>query len=386
MTKKRVLLAVLVFILFLPLWMWLAWVFTPKTKLLIAIIDKTVLTSEGQEHISLNWVLNNQRYTKTRKKDYQVGHDYFGFFPLQNEKYKLKGLERFSNTQLQQLSADADMAYVTDTYGIFKNEWYSGKQNTERSGILYGGMAANDMTFLKYMKARHKLIVTEFNSIGSPTNYDVRSDFEKTFGMRWTGWTARYFDNFDTLRNKELPQWLINNYKREHNQQWPFHRSGIAFVNDNDRVVILEEGTHLTDPVPHIITGEYGQDKLDLPENMKYPFWFDITVPNTAINQVVSKFDISANNAGKKELKRNGIPLNFPAVQMHLGADYRFYYFSGDFCDNPVNTTASYFRGIQYFKWLFYNEDDIIERNSFFWRFYEPLMRNILKDDAHPGQ
>src|SRR5207237_207926 len=108
----------------LPLWMWLAWLVTPKKKLVVAIIDKTVLTDQGQEHISFNWILNNERYIKTSKKKYKISQDYFGFFPLQNEKYKLKGLERFSNTQLQELSDDADMAYVTDTYGIFKNEWY----------------------------------------------------------------------------------------------------------------------------------------------------------------------------------------------------------------------------------------------------------------------
>jgi hypothetical protein len=382
MTKKQLLLAVLIFIALLPLWMWLAWLVTPKTKLVVAIIDKTVLTSQGQEHKSLNWILNNQRYTKTHQKGYQTDHDYFGFFPLENEKYKLKGLERFSVTQLQQLSVDADMAYVTDTYGIYKNEWYTGKGSTERSGMLYGGMTANDIVFLRNMKARHKLTVAEFNSIGSPTTPVVRAEFENLFAMHWSGWTARYFDSFDTVRNKELPKWLTNSYKREHNQQWPFHKSGIAFVSDNDRVAILEEGTDLTDAVPHILTGAYGQNKLGLPERMKYPFWFDIIIPNEAVNQVVSKFDIGVNAKGRAELKKYGIPLNFPAVLMHRGTDYKFYYFSGDFCDNPINATTSYFKGIHYFKWLFYNEDDIIERNSFFWKFYRPLMQNILNDDV----
>jgi hypothetical protein len=384
MTKKQLLLGALIFIFFLPLWMWLAWLFTPNTKLVVAIIDKTVLTPEGQEHNSLNWILNNQRFTKTQKKGYQTDHDYFGFFPLQHEKYKVKGLERFSAAQLQQLSADADMVYVTDTYGIYKNEWYNGKGSTERSGILYGGMSANDITFLSNIKARHKLTVAEFNSIGSPTTPAVRTAFEKLFAMHWSGWTARYFDSFDTLRNKELPKWLTNSYKREHDQKWPFHKSGIAFVNDSDRVVILEEGTHLTDAVPHILTSAYGQDKLGLPERMKYPFWFDVIIPGGTVNQVVSKFDISANASGRTELNKYGIPLNFPAVLMHRGTDYKFYYFSGDFCDNPINATTSYFKGIQYFKWLFYNQDDVIERNSFFWKFYQPLMQNILNDDAIP--
>ncbi len=383
MTKKQLFLGVLIFIVLLPLWMWLAWFFTPQKKLVVAIIDKTVLTPQGQEHKSLNWILTNERYTKTHHKGYKINHDYFGFFPLPDEKFKIKGLERFSVAQLQQLSADADMVYVTDTYGIYKNEWYSGKGSTERSGIVYGGMSDNDVTLLDDMKAKHKLIVTEFNSIGSPTTLEVRGRFERLFAMHWSGWTARYFDSFDTLKNKELPKWLIRSYKREHDNKWPFHKSGIAFVSDDDRVAVLEDSTHLTDPVPHILTLAYGQEKLGLPEKMKYPFWFDIIIPDKVVNQVVSTFDISANANGVAELKKYGIPLTFPAVLMHRGADYQFYYFSGDFCDNPITTITSYFKGIHYFKWLFYNEDDPIERNSFFWKFYQPLMKNILNDDVN---
>jgi hypothetical protein len=79
--------------------MWLLWFFTPKTKLVAAIIDKTVLTTAGQEHSSLYWILNQERYTKTSKKSYTIDRDYFGFFPLEDEKFKLKGLERFSENR-----------------------------------------------------------------------------------------------------------------------------------------------------------------------------------------------------------------------------------------------------------------------------------------------
>ena len=380
MSKKHLCIGVVIFILLLPLWMWLAWLLTPKTKLVAAIIDKTVLTKQAQEHISLTWLLNNNSYTKTHEKGYQTTNDYFGFFPKQNEKFKLKGLERFSAMQLQQLSNDADLVYITDTYGIYKNEWYSGKNNTERSGILYGGMSANDVQLLRNMKARHKLIITEFNSIASPTSPAVREQFEQLFAMHWSGWTARYFDSFDTLKNKEIPQWLTTSYKKEHHSKWPFHKAGIAFVNDNNKVVILEDSTHLINPMPHILSLEYGQKQLDLPTKFKYPFWFDVIIPDLSVNQVVSRFDISTNASGSAELKKNGIPLTFPAILIHRDKDYQFYYFSGDFCDNPVSITSSYFKGIGFFKWMFYNLSDPTERSSFFWNFYRPLMNGILND------
>lgn len=380
MNKKRWLLLILVLIIASPVIMWLAWLLTPKTRLVVAIIDKTVLTPQGQEHISLDWVLNHNRYTKTTKKAYRISNDYFGFFPLENEKYRIKGLERFSGTQLSQLSHDADLVYVTDTYGIYRNEWFSGNNGAERSGILYGGMSMNDVSFLADMKSRHKLIITEFNSIGSPTAENVRSDFEHLFGLRWSGWTARYFDSFDTARNKEIPKWLTSDYKRDHANKWPFHKSGVAFVSKNDQVVILEDSTHLTNPVPHILSLGYGQKTLGLPAKMKYPFWFDVIIPDLSVNHAISRFDIGLNAAGTEELKKNGIPVTFPAILMHKGSDYQFYYFSGDFCDNPISMKTSYFRGIEAFKALFYDSSNPIERHSFFWDFYQPLMNHILGD------
>ena len=376
--RKYLFIGLLVFILLLPVWMWLGWVFTPNTKLVAAIIDKTVLTREVQEHISFNWILNHQRYTKTSKKAYESAHDYYGFFPLSDEKFELKGLERFSSNELVQLSEDADLVYFTDTYGIYNNEWYKGKKGPY--GIVYGGLSNKDVEFLSLMKAKNKLILTEFNTIGSPTRLENRARFEELFAIKWTGWTARYFDNLDIEVNKEIPLWLIDNYKKSHQGEWPFKRSGIAFVNDSEKVVILEDTTHLTNPMPHILSKLYAMENLGVPEKIKYPFWFDIILPQPAINQTVASFKISANQKGLAELEKFGIPSEFPAVTMHKGEDYSFYYFSGDFSDNPINLKTSYFKGIRFFKGMFYNENDPTERAGFFWNFYRPMLSNILKD------
>ena len=378
--KKNIIFTILLLLLFLPLYMWLAWVFTPKTKFVAAIIDKTVLTKQGQEHISFNWILNYNRYTKTSVDPYEIDHDYFGFFPLEDEEFKLKGLERFSSKQLEQLTADSDMAYFTDTYGIYNNEWFQKTNVNERSGMLYGGLSDKDVEFLELMKKNKKLIITEFNTIGSPTQSRNRVLFEELFALKWTGWTARYFDNLDLDVNKELPQWLINNYKKSHNNIWPFKKSGIAFVNDQDQVVILEQDTHLTDAMPQIESNQFAQEHYGLPKSIKYSFWFDVMQPDKKVNEIISSFKISANEDGIEELVKNGIPTSFPAITMHKKKDYSFFYFSGDFSDNPIGINSSYFKGIGYFKNMFYNQDDEAERVSFFWKFYRPLINTILDD------
>ena len=364
-----------------PILMLIIWLCLPNQKLVIAIIDKTVLDKTGQEHISLNWILNQEKYRKNNRDSYHISDDYFGFFPKEDQKFRLRGLERFSSAQLIKLSEDADLAYITDTYGIYNQEWYQQKSKQRSSGILYGGLSNQDMSFLKLMKAKDKLIITEFNTIGSPTDPEIRSQFESLFGMKWSGWTARYFNSLDTLVNEELPTWMIKNYKAANKSKWPFKKAGIVFVSDKDQVVVLEDSTHLTDAMPSIKSTQIAQKEYGLPENIKYPFWFDIIIPDQKTNKIAASFNLKLKKSGIAELQRFGIPTTFPAVLHQNSAHPKFYYFSGDFCDNPISLKTSYFKGISLFKFLFYDTEDPMERKSFFWNFYRPLLTKILSNE-----
>jgi hypothetical protein len=365
----------------LPILMLLCWWLTPRQKLVIAIVDKTVLDQNGQEHISLNWILNHYKYTKNNSEGYQIARDYYGFFPKDDEQFRIKGLERFSASQINKLSDDADLAYFTDTYGIYNKDWYQQKNNERSSGILYGGLSNRDLEFLKLMKAKKKLIITEFNTIGSPTAPEIRNQFEALFGMKWSGWTARYFNSLDTTINKELPVWMVKNYKAANSNKWSFKKAGIVFVSDNDQVVVLEDSTHLSNPMPYIVSTTGAQADLGLPDKIKYPFWFDVIIPNEVVNKIDAKFSLSLKQNGIAELKKFGIPASFPAVLKQNATQPKFYYFSGDFCDNPISLTSSYFKGISFFKFLLYDTQDPMERKSFFWNFYKPLITNILNKE-----
>lgn len=370
----------LLLLLLTPVWLWLAWLLTEKRVLVLAIIDKTVLTKKGQEHISLNWVLTQEKFSKKNAELYDREKDYFGFFPMDNNKYQLKGLERFSNDRLQQLSRDVDVAYLTDTYGIYNNEWYHEGDDKARSGMVYGGMSRQDLYFIQQMRAKHKLIITEFNCLASPTDTAVRAGFEKTFGINWTKWIGRYFDSFDTSRNKELPRWLVDLYKKQHKGQWPFTKGGVAFVNSDDRILILEAGTHLQQSLPQIITGEEGQQHYGMPATMHYSFWFDVIKPDKRMNHVISQFKIDVNDAGNYEMTKYGLSPIFPAITAHVNSDYRFFYFSADFADNPIRLTSSYFKGMRFFNSFMYNRRDPLDRTGFFWKVYQPLVTTILND------
>ncbi|WP_276361391.1 hypothetical protein [Daejeonella sp. H1SJ63] len=368
----------IIIITFLPLILFLVWFLTPETKLIAVIVDKSTLTNAGQEHISLNWVLNHERFTNNKDQSYQVSSDYYGFFPLDDEKFNISGLEQFSSDKLKELSKNSDLFYITDTYGIYYNDWYRQKDKMKQSKMLYGGLSANDVQMAGLMKEQKKLIIAEFNTIGSPTAEEERKKFEEIFHFKWTGWTVKHFESLDTTANGDLPHWLINNYKKQNNNQWPFKKAGVIFVHSDESLVILEDSTHLSNPMPQILSNQEGRTKLELPENVKYPFWFDIITFDENVNKSAADFKISTNQKGLSELKKHGIPATFPAITYHDEDDYQFYYFSGDFCDNPISLNTSYFKGIGNFKWLFYDSRNPMERASFFWNFYRPMMTNIL--------
>ena len=380
--KKKHLIGIVALILvvsMLPVLMFLSWLVKPKKELKVAIVDKTVLTAQGNEHESFNWILMHEKYCKPNRDLYSISEDYYGFFPKDKWQYLVKDFQKYDDSALNDFADRTDMIYFTDTYGIFNKDWFSNNARGEYSKLMYGGMTLNDLKLLDLMKQKHKLILTEFNDIATPTSRSVRSMFEDMFGVQWTGWTGRYFFSLDTTVNKEIPVWVTRDYKYQHNHQWPFKKSGIVLVNDKGKVEILEYKKDLTEEVPYIISNDLNQSRFQIPRKIKYSYWFDVMLTRQT-NNVVSVYRIFANARGDSILKSINIPNPFPAVIEHYDNDYKFYYFCGDFCDNPIDSFLAKFEGITKFSWFMYPSSDVSERKSFFWLYYEPLVSNILRN------
>jgi hypothetical protein len=384
---KKVVGVIMISFLLSPLFMYLVWVFTPERNLNVLIFDKTVLETKAQEHRSISWILTNEKYKHSLTGLYEHDIDYFGFFPNDSGKYKIKDFNNYSTKSLDSLANLYDITYYTDLYGIYKGEWYNRYPNVASEAItvdnsmehtdkIYGGMTAKELLFLQKMKLRRKLVICEFNVIATPTPVPIRQAFENEFKMIWTGWIGRYYETLDTLKNKELPRWLKSNYLAQHKNSWPFHQSGIVFVKDNDRIEILENNTHLVIEIPMIHTNAVYMRKYDLPAEMKYSFWFEI-IRTSSENKVVSTYKITPNNYGRKLLRGFGIPENFPAVIEHDSTDYKFLYFAGDFCDNSIGMKSAKFKWIDKFNAFAYKRSTE-ERVSFFWDYYRPMVDKVL--------
>lgn len=378
--KKKIINTVLSLFLLFPVILFLIWFFKPSKNTNILILDKTVLSAKGLEHNAFVWLLSHHKYVKPNGVLYNVALDYLGFFPLEQKQYIIKDFSNFSEKQIDSVANNVDMTYFTDTYGVYYSDWYAQSDTlSEYSEKLYGGLEMNDVLFLKKMMERKKLILTEFNLFAAPTSGAVRLEAEKLLGIKWGGWTGRYYNNLDTLKNKELPKWVVRLYKEQHHNSWPFTKSGIVFVSSSEKIAILEEGTHLSIAVPVVKSFDYTISKFSVPKAINYPYWFDITISTDTTNRVLSYYHINTNERGDSILHNNNIPKIFPAAYENI-KDSPYYYFCGDFTDSPIDNTSFRFEWIQYLKLFVITEQDINDRRPFFWRYYYPMTSKILKD------
>ena len=384
-TKRRKYLVIFILIISLPLFMWVAWLLTPIKPLNIAIVDKTVLTQQVREHVSFNWVLTNLRVTKPDRTFYQPISDYFGLFPERKDvfdkeknNYQKKGLEQFSRAQIDSIATALDMAYFTDTYGLYFNEWKN-IHVLEHSPLIYGGMSAADIHLLAALKEKKKLIITEFNDIATPTDKEVRQLFTTLFGVKWSGWAGRYFDVLDTNRNGELPLWLKKGYVAQHDHKWPFKKAGIALVHEDGRIEILENDTHLNHEYPTIVSSDTTTKRFGVTDKMDYPYWFDVS-RSSSQNNVLSWYELDTNPEGDAILSKSGIPKRFPA-NIERKSDCNFYYFCGDFADNPVSEWLAHFKYINNVKYALTISRGGSDEAPFFWKYYVPMLRTIMKEN-----
>ena len=135
--KSRLILLVIVPFLATPLWMRIAWEFSPTKRLNVIIADKTVLDANSYKHRSINWILDHHKYVKEDGGFYDINKDYFGFFPQEDEQYLIHDFDNLNEPELDSMSKENDLLYFADTYGILGNEWYRHRDRNENSGSIY---------------------------------------------------------------------------------------------------------------------------------------------------------------------------------------------------------------------------------------------------------
>ncbi|HOU01101.1 MAG TPA: hypothetical protein PLL94_09470 [Bacteroidales bacterium] len=375
--KKPLLIVIIILavILALPVINLIRWSSQTKKPMGIIIVDKTVPTPQRVKHKSFNWVLTNNRFVKKDKnKSYSFRTDYFGFVPTRPLKERQWDRNEYRLADLADLPEQADALYITDTYGVFFNDWYQGVKKSRTSTKLYGGLNNNDNLLIKEMKDRNKLIILEYNSFDYPTAEFESYRIQERLNIKFNGWTGKYFSSLDTTR-PGFPIWMTSMYRKQYRKPWNFVKPGIVILNQR-QILILEEGTQLKSSLPVIVTDSAYCSKWDLPPSITFDNWFDIIDPLD--NNVISNFKLETTSTGDTLLSDYGLDNLFPAVIQEPAAQ-RTYYFSGDFTNTDVPIWTSKFFGVEKLKGILYSKkaDDT---RRFFWLYYRPLIKGIFND------
>lgn len=366
-------------IILIPFWSFLVWFFYPKTELPGLILDKTVLDRSGVEHRSFNWITTNNKFVKPDGSQYEITEDYYGFFPVNRPEYVVKDLTVFSRKEIDSMARDLEYLYYTDAYGIYTNEWVYGRDINERSRLVYGGLSQQSYLLFEKMYLNRKLTITEFNNIASPTSLNIRYKMQRVLESDYSGWTGRYYHSLDTLLNPDIPSWMKRLHRRYYKKPFAYPDiPGVVLIHETERILVLQAGVDLDYEIPILNTGDTLVRRYNLPEYIRYPYWFDINFAKDT-NDIYATYKIHTNSRGDSILGSQLLPNEFPAIIADHEENLRWY-FCGDWADSPTPFGLSYFKGVQFLRKFFYNNRDELDRKKFFWEYYEPLVTGIFED------
>lgn len=364
MQNKRIIIPIFCILLlfFMP---FILWQIGEAQEMEIVIVDKTVPDSSYREHESLVWLLRNQKIVKPGTNQlYDKEEDYYGYFPENDPEERIR--------RLSSLDQGVDLIYIADTYGVYEEDLAGANVSGERSDLIYGGITTEEVEILRQAAYDGAVVVAEFNTFGSPTGHEAREKMYDLLGLRWSGWISRYFD--DLSQGVEVPEWAVRNYETQYDQPWSYTGEGFLFVDETDRIVVLNKEDMKTSGVTFQWTDE-GEAYVGESGQLSYHYWFDIIEPEDSVS-VLAEYELSLSESGREKLANESIPLDFPAVIQNRTGLYTTYYFAGDYADYPGMPPFHQVAG-----WT-----GIMKRFSlgledrFFWRGYVPLMKEILAE------
>lgn len=375
--KKPLLIVIIILavILILPAINLIRWSLQTKKPMGVIIVNKTVPSPDRIKHKSFNWVLTNNRFVKKDiNRSYSYQKDYYGFVPTKPYKERQWDRNEYRLADLTDLAEQADAIFVTDTYGVFFNDWYQGVRKSRTSTKLYGGLNNNDNLLIKEMKDRDKLVILEYNSFDFPTAEFESYRIQERLNIKFDGWTGKYFSSLDTTK-PDFPIWMTSMYRKQYRKPWTFTKPGIVILSQKT-ILVLEEGTQLKSATPVLVTDSEYCDKWNLPSSIPFDKWFDIIDPLD--NKEISSFKLETTSIGDTLLADYGLHNSFPAI-IQDPVSQRTYYFSGDFTSSEVPVWSAKFLGVEKLKGIMYSKKTDDPRR-FFWLFYRPLIEGIFND------
>jgi len=359
---------------------YLIWRQRPHLPLQVLIVDKSVPDTTYREHAALTWVLN---HFKVPAPDGQPAWDssrhYLGFHPAELPEAPQAG--RSERLQANDL-AGRDLVCIADTYGVYQQDFLMAEAKPpltpDFSPKIDGGLDAAEVQALQAYVTQGGALWAEFNTFASPTQGAERAQLEALLGLRWTGWSGRYFE--DLGQTSEVPAWARRGWQTQYQTPWGFQGPGWLLVHEDSRLVVLQQGTDIASKGLRIVHS--GEHPLLKGAHSQVPFyyWFDIVTARDSA-QVLAHYELQLLPPGQALLKQAAIPTRFPALILASERPLRLYY-AGDASDLKETPQNYRLAGLGPWMRLGRRQEFKIDQEAFFWAFYQPLWGNLLQQLA----
>ena len=263
---------------------------------------------------------------------------------------------------------------LTDTYGVYVGDYErpGGQAALERSPKIYGGVSDDEARVIEAFAGRGGMVLGEFNTFASPTADAARARVESIFGVRWTGWVARYWP--DLQDRNEVPRWVGRVYEHVMGHQFDLRGGGLVFIRADTDIVVLRQDEDLRGGIVSQVRTPGGA-VFDFPERGAFWYWMDL-VEATA-SEVLYEHVVDTTPAGEKKLTAHGLPRRFPAVTRRWEA----WYFAGDFVDSSIELGSPERAGLLPLRRAAAGCGGATDER-FFWGWYAPLVSRLLASRA----
>lgn len=363
-------------IIIIALMIVLIWFIKPAKTLNIAILDKTVpataadgesylgdVNNNYRKHLGLNWVTNYLKIKNPKTNElYDYTNDYYGNkIDEQGNVVKTDGIT--------DIKSAPDLLYLGDCYGI---------ENSENRGLT-----SDEMNTVAYCNSMGSTIIGEQDILTTGTDSKVSAQLQELFGFSYTGWSGRYI--FDLADLSDVPKWAPGMYQKKYGVEWRCSGPGVLLVSTSGDIIVLEESTDFKSKnlMKIAVTDDYDSEFSS--NTVNYYSWFELIQPSKN-TETVAEYTFNLNSQGMEKFAPVSSSPTFAAVTRtstkYGGVNY---YFAGDFNDFVTETKPYQFIGAD-FVWRMISFDKEGDITNFYWNFYEPMMKKIIKDCSEKAE
>lgn len=355
---------------------WVAWQLQPQRNVNLLILDKTVPVQTYREHSSLIWALNYLKVKPPQTDRWELNKDYIGYYPP--AKGGAGGVEKLLTAGDLQ---GKDVLFITDTYGVYRQDVAESerKQAPDYSPRIVGGIESKEADQIEAFVGRGGTLIGEFNTFATPTRKDVRGRMENLFGVHWTEWVGRYFD--DLGHPTEVPAWAHRKWKAQTGKEWDFKGPGFIVDHEGGQILVLRADKEVGPQLLRIFKTKDHPLTQGAKSNLPFYFWFDIVKPQAG-TEVLAEYKMDLTPEGRKIWQEAGLPDTFPALTAKQSPNLRVY-MCGDASDTDLMLGPVAIAGRDKFESIGDFKHYQTDQGAFFWELYLPTFRNVL-DRIHP--